>query len=196
MVRGFSRGGWGAPGALISSVVVALTMFSATIAGIAAQDATPAASPAAMAEFAPDAAAGKTFGLIQKSGDQEYFVDEARGFREVIEGAGGKVIVQDVQLDANAAINAVDTMISSGVAGIAIVVPDQKIGPAVIEKAEAAGIPLIALDDVIKDAEGNDAPFAGFDGTDMGTKVGEEAARLWTDSGWGKRRRRRAGGRS
>src|SRR5215211_7545060 len=96
---------------------------SATIAGIAAQDATPAASPAAMAEFAPDAAAGKTFGLIQKSGDQEYFVDEAQGFREVIEGAGGKVIVQDVQLDANAAINAVDTMISSGVAGIAIVVP-------------------------------------------------------------------------
>jgi len=185
MVRGFSRGGWSAPGALISSVVVALTMFSATIAGIAAQDATPAASPAAMAEFAPDAAAGKTFGLIQKSGDQEYFVDEAQGFREVIEGAGGKVIVQDVQLDANAAINAVDTMISSGVAGIAIVVPDQKIGPAVIEKAEAAGIPLIALDDVIKDAEGNDAPFAGFDGSDMGTKVGEEAARLWTDSGWG-----------
>src|SRR5215217_4331756 len=165
LVRGFSRGGWSAPGALISSVIVALTLFSATIAGIAAQDATPAASPAAMAEFAPDAAAGKTFGLIQKSGDQEYFVDEAQGFREVIEGAGGKVIVQDVQLDANAAINAVDTMISSGVAGIAIVVPDQKIGPAVIEKAEAAGIPLIALDDVIK--------------------VGEEAARLWTDSGWG-----------
>lgn len=171
------------PGLGIGRAALALTILGMGVAPVAAQDATPAASPAA--SFAADAAAGMTFGLIQKSGDQEYFVDEAQGFRDAIEAAGGEVIVQDVQLDANAAINAVDTMISSGVAGIAIVVPDQQIGPAVIDKAEAAGIPLIALDDAIADGEGNAAPFAGFDGTDMGTKVGEEAVRLWEESGWG-----------
>ncbi len=185
MVRGFFPRGRHGMGALLSGVAVALTLSGAMIPGVAAQDATPAASPVALPQFAADAAAGMTFGLIQKSGDQEYFVDEAQGFRDAVEAAGGEVIVQDVQLDANAAINAVDTMISSGVAGIAIVVPDQKIGPAVIEKAAAAGIPLIALDDGIKNADGKDAPFAGFDGTDMGSKVGEEAARLWTESGWG-----------
>ena len=176
------------PRAVLSGAAVALTVFGGAFAVAVAQDATPGASPVAAAgltEFAPDAAAGLTFGLIQKSGDQEYFVDEAQGFRDAVEAAGGEVIVQDVQLDASAAINAIDTMISAGVAGIAIVVPDQQIGPAVIEAAAAADIPLIALDDVIADAEGNEAPFAGFDGTDMGTKVGEEAARLWTEAGWG-----------
>jgi L-arabinose transport system substrate-binding protein len=173
------------PRALLSAAV-ALTVFSSILTSAAAQDATPGASPVAgMAEFAPDAATGMTFGLIQTNGDQEYFVDEATGFRDTIEAAGGEVIVQDVQLDANAALNAMDTMIGSGAAGIAIVVPNEQIGPSVIEKAAEADVPLIALDVGIVDAEGNDAPFAGFDGTDMGNKVGEEAARLWTESGWG-----------
>lgn len=189
MASGFSWLGRRGPSAVLGRAALGLALFGSVLGGVAAQEASPAASPAPgavpVATFAPDAAAGLTFGLIQKSGDQEYFVDEAQGFREVIEGAGGEVVVQDVQLDANAALNAIDTMIGTGVAGIAIVVPDQQIGPAVLEKAAAAGVPLIALDDVIADAEGNPAPFAGFDGTDMGTKVGEEAARLWQASGWG-----------
>ena len=186
MATYFFRCGRVGLGVLLSSLMLALTAFGSDFAGVAAQDATPSASPAAvMTEFAPDAAAGMTFGLIQTNGDQEYFIDEAEGFREIIEAAGGEVIVQDVQLDANAALNAMDTMIGSGVAGIAIVVPNEQIGSAVIDKAEAADIPLIALDVHIQDAEGNAAPFAGFDGVDMGTKVGEEAARLWTESGWG-----------
>lgn len=185
MTRRFSRRGVGRALPAVTGIALAVVMAASTVAGVVAQDATPAAPPASAAQFAADAAAGMTFGLIQKSGDQEYFVEEAQGFTEAIEAAGGEVIVQDVQLDANAAINAVDTMIAAGVAGIAIVVPDQQIGAAVIEKAEEAGVPLIALDDGIKNAAGEDAPFAGFDGTDMGTKVGEEAARLWTESGWG-----------
>ncbi len=182
MASRFSRCDHRGSRALLASATMAIALAVSTVSGVVAQDATPAATAA---QFAADAAEGMTFGLIQKSGDQEYFVDEAQGFTEAIEAAGGEVIVQDVQLDANAAINAVDTMIAAGVAGIAIVVPDQQIGSAVLEKAEAAGIPMIALDDVIQNAAGEDAPFAGFDGTDMGTKVGEEAARLWTESGWG-----------
>jgi L-arabinose transport system substrate-binding protein len=34
------------------------------------------------------------------------------------------------------------------------------------------------------DADGNPVPFVGFDGKDMGKKVGEAAAQLLTDSGW------------
>jgi L-arabinose transport system substrate-binding protein len=165
-------------------VVVSLTALIFGVPGVSAQDSTPNASPAASSTALPaDLAAGLTFGLIQKSGDQQYFVDEAQGFREIVEGAGGKVIVQDVQLDSNAAISAMDTMIAAGVSGIAIVVPDQAIGPAVIEKAAAAGIPLIAQDDSITDAQGNPAPLAGFDGVDMGTSVGKEVVRLWQDAG-------------
>jgi len=148
---------------------------------VSAQSGTPAATPGATSNIA----AGMTFGLIQKSGDQQYFKDEAAGFKEIIENEGGKVLVQDVQLNADAAISAMDTMIGAGVKGIAIVVPDQKIGPAVIEKAKAANVPLISLDDGIKDSSGASAPFAGFDGTDMGTKVGDEVVKLWQASSWG-----------
>jgi len=180
---GRSRRPWSLVGL---GLALLLAVAGGPAAVLAAQEATPGTSPSASpAAFAPDAAADLTFGLIQKNGDQQYFVDEARGFREVVEGAGGEVIVQDVQRNADAAINAVDTMIGAGVAGIAIVVPDQQIGPAVIDKARQANIPLIALDDVIKDSTGQEAPFAGFDGTQMGTAVGEKAVELWQASGWG-----------
>ena len=43
---------------------------------------------------------------------------------------------------------------------------------------------LIATDDSIKDAAGAAVPFVGFDGKDMGKKVGEAAAELLTESGW------------
>jgi len=39
---------------------------------------------------------------------------------------------------------------------------------------------------------GNPVPFVGFDGKDMGKKVGEAAAKLVTDSGWLKDSTRRS----
>ena len=77
--------------------------------------------------------------------------------------------------------------ISKGAKGIAITVPDQSIGPAISDAAKAAGVALVATDDPIKDAPAPPIPFVGFDGTDMGTKVGVEAAKLLTDSGWTER---------
>jgi len=47
-----------------------------------------------------------------------------------------------------------------------------------------AKVALVATDDAIKDSSGNPIPFVGFSGTDMGTKVGDEAAKLLTAAGW------------
>ncbi|GAB3536722.1 substrate-binding domain-containing protein [Arthrobacter tecti] len=126
-----------------------------------------------------------TIAYLQKQGDQQYFVEQAEGAREAAE-ALGDVEVQVVNLgtDANRAISELDSVIAQQVDGIIIVVPDQQIGPQVIGAAEAAGIPIMASDDVIADAEGTVAPFAGFDGTAMGREVGAEAARLYTEAGW------------
>jgi L-arabinose transport system substrate-binding protein len=122
---------------------------------------------------------------LQKQGDQQYFVDEAAGAKAEAAKLGNvDVTVVDLGSDANKAINEMDTAIAQKVDGIAIVVPDQQIGPAVIDKARAAGIPLIASDDEIKDESGQQAPFVGFDGTLMGQKIGEEAGRLYTAAGW------------
>lgn len=121
---------------------------------------------------------------IYKSGTQQYFIDQSDGFIAAAEELGFEANTFNVELDANLAINTVNDAIAQGAAGIAITVPDQAIGPAVARAAAEAGIPLVATDDSIQDADGNAIPFVGFDGTDMGTKVGVAAAELLEESGW------------
>lgn len=126
-----------------------------------------------------------TIAFLQKQGDQQYFIDEANGAKAAAEEAGDVTInVVDLGTDSNKAISEVEAAIAQQVDGIIIVVPDQQIGPQVIQLAEEAGIPIMAADDTIEDADGNAAPFTGFDGTSMGEKVGAEAARLYQEAGW------------
>lgn len=128
---------------------------------------------------------GIKIAYIQKQGDQQYFIDEAKGASDMAKKYGATVTVINVSSDANLAISQLNTVISQKYDGIAIVVPDQKIGPQVIAAAQKAKIPLIATDDAIVDGSGKPAPFVGFDGTSMGNKVGEEAAVLFKkESGW------------
>ena len=135
----------------------------------------------------PALAAGDalTIAFIQKQGDQQYFVDEANGARDAAKQLGNvKVNVVNVSMDSNSAISAINVMIGQKVDGIAIVVPDQQIGPQVVDMAAQAKIPLVAADDPIKSGTGVPAAFVGFDGYDMGSKVGEEAGKLFKESGW------------
>lgn len=125
-----------------------------------------------------------TLYYLQKQGDQQYFVDQATGAKERARELGVELKVVNLGTDANKAITEMDTAIAQGASGIAIVVPDQLIGPQVIDKAKSAGVPLVASDDVIKDASGKAAPFVGFNGTAMGTEVGKEAGRLFKQEGW------------
>src|SRR5256712_2497619 len=121
---------------------------------------------------------------INKSADQQYFIDQQQAFKAEIEKKGGQVKLYNAKLDANTGISEVNDAISAGAKGIAITVPDQTIGPAVSKAAADAKVALVATDDAIKDSSGNPVPFVGFSGTDMGNKVGDEAAKLLTAAGW------------
>ena len=77
-----------------------------------------------------------TIALLQKQGDQQYFVDEAAGAKLAAEAAGDvEIKVVNLGTDANKAISEVDSVIAQKVDGIIIVVPDQQIGPQVIAAA-------------------------------------------------------------
>lgn len=121
---------------------------------------------------------------IYKSGTQQYFIDQAEGFQAAAAARGFDSRVINVELDSNLAISAVSDAIAGGAAGIAITAPDQALGPALVAAAEEAGIPLIATDDPLTDETGQPVPFAGFNGTAMGTAVGERAGELLSESGW------------
>ena len=134
---------------------------------------------------APASDSGKPlFVIINKSADQQYFIDLQTSFVDTAAGLGADSKKFDAKLDPNLGVSLVNDAISAGAKGIAITVPDQTIGPAIAKAAKDAGVVLIATDDGILDEAGNPVPFVGFDGKDMGKKVGEAAAKLLTDSGW------------
>lgn len=162
--------------ALGLGVVAALTACSSgktsPAGGSAAAGASPTTGPI-------------TIAYLQKQGDQQYFVDEANGAKKEATKLGNVTIdVVNLGTDSNKAISAMSTEVAQKVNGIAIVVPDQKIGPQVIGSAQSAGIPLVASDDPIKSGAGKAAPFVGFDSTQMGNEVGTAAGKLFKKNGW------------
>jgi len=144
----------------------------------------PAPTQAAAPTQAPASGSKPLFVAINKSADQQYFIDLQNSFVQTSNGLGADAKKFDAKLDPNLGVSLVNDAISAGAKGIAITVPDQTIGPAIAKAAKDAGVTLIATDDSIKDGDGNPVPFVGFDGKDMGKKVGEAAAKLLTDSGW------------
>ena len=162
-----------------------LLLAAVLLGACAPAPAAPAAPAATTAPAAPAAPAAKPlFVAINKSADQQYFIDLQNSFVAAAEKLGATAKKFDAKLDPNLGVSLVNDAISAGAKGIAITVPDQTIGPAIAKAAKDAGVVLIATDDNIKDEAGNPVPFVGFDGKDMGKKVGEAAAKLLTDSGW------------
>ena len=127
---------------------------------------------------APAAGGKPLFVVINKSADQQYFIDLQNSFVDARQRCGADAKKFDAKLDPNLGVSLVNDAISAGAKGIAITVPDQTIGPAIAKAAKDAGVVLIATDDSIKDADGKPVPFVGFDGKDMGKKVGEAAAQV------------------
>ena len=161
------------------SLIMVLTMLLSACAGAAETEAPEAPeAPEAAEEEAP------LYVVINKSADQQYFIDLQTSFVETAEEMGAEAKKFNAKLDPNLGVSLVNDAISAGADGIAITVPDQTIGPAIAQAAEDAGVVLIATDDSIVDADGDPVPFVGFDGKDMGKKVGEAAADLLAEGGW------------
>ncbi len=174
--------GCAAPAAPAAQAPAAEATTEAATEAAPAEAATAEATEAAAAE-AP-AAGAPLYVVINKSADQQYFIDLQNSFVDTAASLGAEAKKFDAKLDPNLGVSLVNDAISAGAKGIAITVPDQTIGPAIAKAAKDAGVVLIATDDSIVDDAGNPVPFVGFDGKDMGKKVGEAAAKLLTDSGW------------
>lgn len=179
---------WRKVAALSAAFAIAFAACSSTGATPSASTAAPSTSIAPSTDAAPSTSAGTgdkpLFVAINKAADQQYFIDLQTSFVSKIEELGGSAEKYDAKDQAELGVNLVNDAISKGAKGISITVPDQAIGPAIAKAAKDAGIPLIATDDPIMDDAGNPIPFVGFDGTDMGNKVGDEAGRLLKEAGW------------
>ena len=83
------------------------------------------------------------------------------------------------------AVSTVNTVIGAGVKGIVITTPDVSVGPAIASAAANAHVPLLALFDAFKDANGNPNPFYGLDDLAYGKLAGGAIVKLYQAAGWG-----------
>jgi L-arabinose transport system substrate-binding protein len=125
-------------------------------------------------------------GYINKMGEHPWFVSEVGGAKAEAQKLGVNLSTQDVHFDANLTLTTFDTMVGDGVKAIAIVVPDKALGPVVAEKAEKAGIRLIAVDDDIYTSDKKMVPYVGMNAEAIGHQVGSELARIYQAEGWNK----------
>jgi L-arabinose transport system substrate-binding protein len=126
-----------------------------------------------------------TFVIMVKRADEPWFQVESKGFEDAANAKGVKAIMMDNKMDPNAFLTNIDNAIAQKVAGIAVCIPDQKMSKAAVDKAKAAGIPIIAVDDSLIDEAGNAlAPYVGMDAKKIGIQVGEWLAEEVNKAGW------------
>lgn len=107
---------------------------------------------------------------IYKALDQVWFIDEGNAAKKTAMEMGAKnVLLIDAKMNPDTYLSALDNVITQGVDGLMVCVPDQKLSKATVDKCKAAGIPVIACDDPLQDEEGNFlAPFVGIDARMIG----------------------------
>ncbi len=177
-------------GALLATLAIAASACSGSAATQAPATQAPATqapatqAPATQAPASAASAADVTVYGMYKRMDQGWFQNEAKGAEDKGKELGIKVVTLDNQFDPNVMSSNLDNAIAQKASGVIMVVPDQKLGPGVIDKLKAAGIPLIAVDDSITSTDGKPAPFVGMNTTQIGTDVGTMLAGFANDGKW------------
>lgn len=111
---------------------------------------------------------------IYKAGDQTWFIDEGAAAQKAVEEAGGEFIFVDAKMNPEEYLKAIDNAIANKASGIVTCIPDQTMSQAAVDKATEAGIPIVAADDALQDAEGNKlAPWVGINAYVIGEANGE-----------------------
>ncbi|MCT4619833.1 MAG: arabinose ABC transporter substrate-binding protein [Marinisporobacter sp.] len=111
---------------------------------------------------------------IYKALDQVWFIDESTAAKEeALKLGADDMLLIDAKMNPDTYLAALDNVISQGVDGILVCVPDQQLSKATVDRAKNAGIPIIAVDDALQDQDGKLlAPWVGIDSYDIGKTIG------------------------
>src|SRR5688572_25178502 len=145
---------------------------------------------AACTKQAGDSAAAKAtapikLGFIVNQPDQPWYQLEWK-FADEAGRALGAEIIKIAAPDGEKALGAIDTLAAAGAKGFVICTPDVRLGPALVAKAKAANLKLIAVDDQFVGPNGimKDVHYLGV----SARKIGETAAQAALDEmkrrGW------------
>ncbi len=116
------------------------------------------------------------FGYISKMLTHPWFIDESKGLATRSKELGVDYIAIDANQDDEAFMAAFDNLLARNVDAIFFCITDPKLGPAIVDRARAAKVPIMTIDDNIKDSKGNPIPHVGMPTTEVGYQGGEALA--------------------
>ena len=127
-------------------------------------------SLAAPALFAQ--AEGSTFALVQINQQALFFNQMNEGAQQAADEAGAELVIFNANNDAAGQNSAIETYVTEGVDGLVVVAIDVNGIMAAVEQAEAAGIPVVAVDAILPD-DGPHKAQVGVDNAQAGADMAE-----------------------
>ena len=125
------------------------------------------------------------FVIMIKNGDDSWGRKEAAGFSDRCIELGVTPIVMDNLKDPNTTLANMDLAVEKKVDGIAIVIPDRKMGPVIAGRAFESNIAVVSLEHKLLDHQGRQlAPHIGIDDKAAGYAAGVWLAEEVEKSDW------------
>jgi L-arabinose transport system substrate-binding protein len=118
-------------------------------------------------------------GFLVKQAEEPWFQTEWAFAEKAGQGHGFEVIKIAVP-DGEKTLSAIDSLAANGAKGFVICPPDVSLGPAIVAKAKANDLKVMAVDDRFVDAKGKfmeDVPYLGMAAFEVGQKQGAAMAR-------------------
>ena len=160
--------------------VVGLALLTASCSKTADAPAT-AKGPAVATKAGPI-----KIGFIVKQPEEPWFQLEWK-FAEQAAKDLGFTLVKIGAPDGEKVLTAIDNLAAGGAQGFVICTPETKLGPAIANKARAAELKLIAVDDQFLGADGQpmkNVHYLGISASKIGEKVGQLLAAESKKRGW------------
>ena len=132
------------------------------------------------------AAEAVKIGFLVKQAEEPWFQTEW-AFAEKAGKEHGFSVIKIAVPDGEKTLSAIDSLAANGAKGFVICPPDVSLGPAIVAKAKANGLKVIAVDDRFVDAKGNfmeDVPYLGMAAFEVGQKQGAAMAAEAKKRGW------------
>jgi L-arabinose transport system substrate-binding protein len=125
-------------------------------------------------------------GFLVKQAEEPWFQTEW-AFAEKAGKEHGFTVIKIAVPDGEKTLSAIDSLAANGAKGFVICPPDVSLGPAIVAKAKANGLKVIAVDDRFVDAKGafmEDVPYLGMAAFEVGEKQGAAMAAEAKNRGW------------
>jgi len=125
-------------------------------------------------------------GFLVKQAEEPWFQTEW-AFAEKAGKDKGFTVIKIAVPDGEKTLSAIDSLAANGAKGFVICPPDVGLGPAIVAKAKANGLKVMAVDDRFVDANGKfmeDVPYLGMAAFEVGQKQGAAMATEAKKRGW------------